>query len=69
MSVSMSNMAAKLPLTILGDMGELASRRLEPKSSLRARVSAKRRRRDDIDEGEGEGGRKWPQDADDYRRA
>ena len=35
----LSNMAAKLPLTIFGDIGELASRRLDPKLEFRCRVS------------------------------
>jgi hypothetical protein len=35
----LSNMAAKLPLTIFGDIGELASRRLDPKLEFRSRVS------------------------------
>lgn len=34
-----SKIAAKLPLTILGDMGELASSKLEPKSAFFSRVS------------------------------
>ena len=35
----LSNMAAKLPLTIFGDIGELASRRLDPKLEFRSRIS------------------------------
>ena len=34
-----SNMAAKLPLTILGDIGELARSRLDPKLVFLSRVS------------------------------
>jgi hypothetical protein len=33
-------MAAKLPLTIFGDMGELAKRRLDPKLAFSCLVSA-----------------------------
>lgn len=36
---SASIMAAKLPLTIFGDIGELANKRLEPKASFFSRVS------------------------------
>lgn len=36
---SESMIAAKLPLTIFGDMGELASNKLDPKASFFSRVS------------------------------